>query len=59
MHIESKKSQIQIVKSLARFNTQLRGKESLTLLIAIKDKSFWLTFLLLLVLLNYLFAFLR
>ena len=41
-HLESKTSQFEIVfKSLARFNTQFRVKESFKLLLAIKVKNTW------------------
>jgi len=41
-HIGSKTSQFEIVvKSLARFNTQFKVKESFKLLLAIKVKNTW------------------
>ena len=53
MRIESKTREFQfqiVVKSLARFHTQFKFKETFTLLMAIKDNSFSIIFLLLLIL---------
>jgi hypothetical protein len=42
MQVERKTSQFEIVvKSLARFNTQFKVKESFKLLLAIKVKNTW------------------
>ena len=59
MRIENKTREFQfqiVVKSLARFHTQFKFKETFTVLMAIKDNSFSIIFLLLLISFVYLFA---